>query len=276
MTVALRSELRKLFTLRLWWLMPLVTAGYMAFIAGIMAFSLGYANQQAEEGGAAPNGGLGTTGPLSDIDLALSVYTLAPSLGYVFPALLGAFVVTGEFRHRTITPTLLVEPRRGMVLGAKLVAVIPFGLLVALAATVATVAVGGGGLAILGAPTMLGDPQVTRAILSSVLALTLWSLVGVGFGAVLTNQVAAIVVLLAFTQFVEPVLRLVLAQFDATEELAKFLPGAAGEAITGSSFYQTAGLAGLLTAWQGTLVLLGYAVVLVLVGRVTTFRRDIG
>ena len=81
MTPALRSELRKLLTLRLWWLMPLVTAGYMAFIAGVMAFSLGYAQQQAEQGGTAPNGGLNTPGPLSDIDLALSVYTLAPSLG---------------------------------------------------------------------------------------------------------------------------------------------------------------------------------------------------
>ena len=51
----------------------------------------------------------------------------------------------------------------------------------------------------------------------SVVALVLWALVGVGFGSVLTNQVAAIVVLLAFTQFVEPLLRLLLAQFDATE-----------------------------------------------------------
>ena len=33
----------------------------------------------------------------------------------------------------------------------------------------------------------------------------------------LTNQVAAIVVLLVFTQFVEPLLRILLAQFDATE-----------------------------------------------------------
>jgi hypothetical protein len=109
-----------------------------------------------------------------------------------------------------------------------------------------------------------------------VVALTLWALVGVGFGSVLTNQVAAIVVLLAFTQFVEPLLRLLLAQFDATEALSKFLPGAAGEAIAGSSLYVSSGLAELLNAWQGTLTLLGYAVILVVIGRLTTFRRDIG
>jgi ABC-type transport system involved in multi-copper enzyme maturation permease subunit len=110
----------------------------------------------------------------------------------------------------------------------------------------------------------------------SWVALVLWALVGVGFGSVLTNQVAAIVVLLAFTQFVEPILRLLLAQFDATEQLSKFLPGAAGEAIAGSSLYVSSGLAQLLVPWQGILVLLGYALVLVGIGRLTTFRRDIG
>jgi hypothetical protein len=83
-------------------------------------------------------------------------------------------------------------------------------------------------------------------------------------------------VLLAFTQFVEPLLRLLLAQFDATEAASKFLPGAAGEAIAGSSLYVSSGLAELLNSWQGAVTLVGYAVVLVLIGRFTTFRRDIG
>jgi hypothetical protein len=54
------------------------------------------------------------------------------------------------------------------------------------------------------------------------------------------------------------------------------MPGAAGEAIVGSSLYTSTGLAELLPAWQGALVLIGYAVVLVVIGRLTTFRRDIG
>ena len=210
------------------------------------------------------------------MSIATSVYTLAVALGYIFPAILGAFSVTGEFRHRTITPTLLAEPRRSLVLGAKLVAVLPFALTVAIAGVVGTVLGGAVTLAIMGEPTLLGDSTIQRTLVLSVVALTLWALVGVGFGSVLTNQVAAIVVLLAFTQFVEPLLRLLLAQFDATEAISKFLPGAAGEAIAGSSLYVSSGLAELLNAWQGTLTLLGYAVVLVVIGRLTTFRRDIG
>jgi ABC-type transport system involved in multi-copper enzyme maturation permease subunit len=280
MIAALRTELRKVSTTRTWWLLALVMGVYMVAMAVIMAGSFVLAMRQAEASGepADISGGLGggMAAPLDATTVATSVYTLAVALGYIVPAILGALVVTTEFRHRTITPTLLAEPRRGLVLGAKLVAVIPFALVVALAGVVGTVVGGAATLAIFGEPTLLGDAEIQGIIARQVLALVLWALVGVGFGSVLTNQVAAIVVLLAFTQFVEPLLRILLAQFDATEAASKFLPGAAGEAIAGSSLYVSSGLAQLLEVWQGALVLLGYAVLLVVIGRLTTFRRDIG
>lgn len=280
MIAALRTEVRKVATTRTWWLTTLVMAAYMAVMGVIMAFSLVLGMRAAEESGEGVDmsGGLGGNGAviLDATAIALSIYTLALALGYIFPAILGALSVTGEFRHRTITPTLLAEPRRSLVLGAKLVAILPFALVLAVAGTAGTVLGGAATLAIMGEPTLLGDPEVQRTMVLSVVALVLWALVGVGFGSVLTNQVAAIVVLLAFTQFVEPLLRILLAQFDATEAVSKFLPGAAGEAIAGSSLYTSSGLAELLPAWQGALVLVGYAVVLVVIGRLTTFRRDIG
>lgn len=275
MRAALSTEMRKVLTTRTWWILALVMAGYMAMMAAIMAFSFVYGMRQAQESGV-PSSSMGMTMPLDELAIATSVYTLAVALGYIFPALLGALSVTGEFRHRTITPTLLLEPRRGLVLGAKLVAILPIALVVAIAGTVGTVLGGAVTLAIMGEPALLGDPTVQRTIALSIVALTVWALVGVGFGSVLTNQVAAIVVLLAFTQFVEPMLRLLLAQWDLTEGISRFMPGAAGEAIAGSSLYASSGLAELLTAWQGALVLLGYAVVLAAIGRYTSFRRDIG
>ena len=272
MIAALRTEIRKITTTRAWWINALVMFGYMLVMAAIMAASFVFSMRAAEEAG--------TTGSdpmvLDPQSAASSVYTLAVALGYIFPAVLGAMVVTTEFRHRTITPTLLAEPRRTLVLGSKLPAVLPFAVVVALAGVLGTVLGGAATLAVLGEPTFLSDPQMQRTIAMSVVALVIWSLVGVGFGSVLTNQVAAIVVLLVFTQFVEPLLRLLLAQFDATEMVSKFLPGAAGEAIAGSSLYVSSGLAELLVPWQGILVLLAYAVVFTVIGRLTTFRRDIG
>lgn len=276
MTDSLRTELRKISTTRTWWLNALIMAAYMLIMAIIMAAVFSLSARAAEEVSPAPLPGGAGSMLLDPYAAASSVYTLAVALGYIFPAVLGAMVVTTEFRHGTITPTLLTQPQRSVVLGSKFVAVLPFAVVVALAGVTGTVLGGAATLALLGEPTFLTDGAMMRTIALSVLALVLWSLVGVGFGAVLTNQVAAIVVLLVFTQFVEPLLRLLLAQFSATETLSKFLPGAAGEAIAGSSLYSSSGLAALLEPWQGALVLLGYAVLLIVIGRLTTFGRDIG
>lgn len=276
MTTALRTELRKISTTRAWWLTAAIMAGYMLIMSVIMAAVFSLSARAVEDLTTAPVPGGSGTMVLDPYAAASSVYTLAVALGYIFPAVLGAMVVTTEFRHRTITPTLLAQPDRSVVLGSKFVAVLPFAVVVALAGVAGTVVGGAATLALLGEPTFLTDGAMLRTIALTWLALVLWSLVGVGFGSVLTNQVVAIVVLLVFTQFVEPLLRLLLAQFSATETLSKFLPGAAGEAVAGSSLYSSSGLAALLEPWQGALVLLAYAVVFMVLGRLTTFRRDIG
>ena len=274
MGAALRTEYRKLVTTRMWWILLLTMAAYMAFLAAIMAFVL----TEGAAGGAGTFTGDGAQPavPLSPERVAQTVYTLATSLGYVFPVIVGALAMTGEFRHQTITPTLLAEPRRTVVLTAKMLSSVVVGLVFGVVGTLATVAAGAGTLALLGQDPGLGEPIVLRSAALSVLALTVWTVVGVGFGTLITNQVAVIVVLLAFTQFVEPILRLVLAQLDWAQGVSKFLPGAAGESITGASFYADSGIgADLLSSWEGFAVLLGYAVVFAVAGRLTSLRRDI-
>jgi len=269
MRAALLAEYRKFFTTRMWWVLLVTMAGYMAFIAGIMAFSL------TSDPSSMNMGGSDVPLVIPPLDLALAVYTLAPTLGYVFPVIVGAMSVTGEFRHQTITPTFLAEPRRTLVLGAKLLASIPMGVLYGVTTVACTIGVGAGVLAAMGEDPMLGEPEVLRTALWSAVALAIWTVVGVGFGAALKNQVVSIVVILAFTQLVEPVLRVALGMIDGAEGIAKWLPGAAGEAIAGSSFYNVSGLGDLLSRGQGVVVLIAYGLVLAAIGRLTTFRRDI-
>lgn len=275
MRAALRAEYRKFVTTRMWWVLLLTMALYMAFMAALLAYAVTLDPA---------DGGLGTIdlsdpnqvgAQLSPVAMALTVYTLALTFGYVFPVILGALSVAGEFRHQTITPTLLAEPRRSVVLGAKLVSSLPIGILFGLVGTLSTIAGGAGVLALTGHETMLGNRQVLETLGMSVVALTIWALVGVGFGALLKNQVAAIVVLLAFTQLVEPTLRFAFGFIPALREVPKWLPGAAGEAIAGSSLYSTTGIGDLLSRWQGVVVLVAYGLVLAAVGRYTTLRRDI-
>ncbi|WP_062291518.1 ABC transporter permease [Demequina phytophila] len=266
MSAAIRSELRKILTTRLWWALLAMMAVAVAFFAVVFALALTLGD---------------TTGPdgqplaIEPSHLALTVYTAGVSLAYVFPLAFGAIIVTSEFRHRTIATTLLAEPRRARVITAKLLAAIPFALLYGLVAAAVAVAAGAPALALAGAETMLGDAEVWRALGATVAAMAAWTLVGVGFGTAVTHQVGVIVGLIVWTQLVEPLVRLAAGFWSAAAPIARFLPGAAGEAVVGTSFYSASGLATLLPAWAGLLVLLGYGLVAAAIGWRTTFRHDI-
>lgn len=264
MRAALVSEYRKLLSTRMWWLLLACMAAYLAFIAGVMALSFAAAPEDA---------GLGLSGP----ELAVSVYGLVNAIGYVFPLVIGSLAMTTEFRHQTITQSLLVEPRRGVFLGAKLLATVPLGLLYGLVGTAAVVGVSAPVLSAVGDGAFLGDGDVLEVVLLGVLVTTLWAVIGAAFGGVLTNQVAAIVVILAFTQFVEPIARVALGAVDSLDGVAKFLPGAAADGLMGASFFGALGgeSSDLLSRPAALVVMLAYAGGLALLGRFTTLRRDI-
>ena len=261
---ALVTEYRKLVSTRLWWILLLLMAAYLAFLAVVIAFS-----GTVEEGQGAPG-----VPAMSGVEAATVVYSLINAIGYVFPLVIGSLSMTTEFRHGTITQSLIVEPRRGVFLAAKLLASIPLGLLYGVVA--AAVVVGGAPvLASVGDVAFLGDRVVLELLLYGVLVTALWAVIGVAFGAVATNQVAAIIVIIAFTQFVEPIARVGLGSVDALSGAAAYLPGAAADAVMGASFFASMGAGDLLSRGAGLAVLLAYALVLAAVGRVTTLRGDL-
>lgn len=265
---AIRAEFAKLLTTRIWWILLIVLAVYVAFTAVTLA--------------AVFSGGLGADPDAPELPaeaLPPVIYSIAHSIGYVFPLLLGTLAVTGEIRHQTLTPTFLATPKRGLVLAAKLVAMIAFGALFGVAAVIGVVGPGGGVLSIGDGVTGLDDQDSWLMFARIVLAMALWAVVGVGVGALIPNQVAAVVVVLAFTQFVEPILRTVAVFVDWAAELGQYLPGAAGDALVGASIFSALGMADgtapALDWWQGGLVLLAYAVVATVVGYLVSWRKDV-
>ena len=170
---ATRTELVKTFTVRSWWLLALILLGYVGFTAGILALFFGDLGELMGVGGA-------TLDPTAS---ALIVYSSTTSVGYMFPALIGALAVTTEYRHRTLTPTLLAEPRRGLVLTGKALAATVIGAIFGVIGVIASVGIGASVLSLTGADSRLDDPDVLAALARIVLAMALWAVIGVGSAA---------------------------------------------------------------------------------------------
>jgi len=268
---ASRSELTKQFTTAMWWILAAVLLAYVGVTAGGLAATFG-----ALSTGAIPAEATNGSAMPSDVIPPL-IYSLATSVGYVFPLLIGTLLVTNEFRHKTLTPTFLAVPRRGIALGAKVTAGVVMGLLYAVVALVAAVGVGALALALVGVDTRLGHAETWAMIARMAAAFVLWTLIGIGIGTLVRNQVAAVVGVLAFTQFVEPIARTVATLVDGVSGVTTYLPGAASDALVGASIYTSLGgaSASALPWWAGGLVLLGYAAALLLIGYLTSWRRDV-
>lgn len=269
---AIRSEFAKIFTVRMWWVLLIVLVGYVGFTSGLLAGVFGgLGDKLAASGGNVPK--------IPDAGLPPIIYSIASSIGYVFPVLFGTLATTTEFRHQTLTPTFLAQPRRGVVLGAKFVALAVIGATYGIAALIASVGLGASILTATGHSAALGDVDTWALFARVILAMAIWAIIGVGLGALIPSQVAAIVIVLAFTQFIEPILRLVASSWEWTAGIGQFLPGAASDALVGSSIFTTLGSATggtqSLEWWQGGLVLLALAMVAGGIGYLTSWRKDV-
>lgn len=268
---ATRSELTKQFTTSMWWILGIVLVVYVGSTAGGLAVALGGVASGTIGADAAG------TPPLPAEAVAPLIYSLATAIGYIFPLLIGTLLVTGEFRHKTLTPTFLAVPRRGVALSAKVLAGVAVGALYAVVALVSTVGAGAAVLAVFGVDTQLGSGDTWAMLGRTVLAYILWVLVGIGIGALVRNQVAAIVGVIVFTQFVEPIVRTIATFVEGIGDVLAYLPGAASDALVGASIYTSllpsddSGLAW----WAGGLVLLGYAIVLLGLAHLASWRRDV-
>ncbi len=274
---AVASEFAKVLSLRAWWLLGLVLLLYIAVTAAGLAFFLSDLGAQ-----------LGAAGPgapvLDAVTTANLVYSSVTAVGLVIPLLFGALLATTEYRHRTLTPTVLAQPRHGVVLAAKAVVALVMGALYGVIGLAGSVGAGAPTLLAVGEQAALDEPDVLTVLARTLLATALWSLLGLGLGALLTSQIAAIVIVLAFTQFVEPILRLIAGISEPTAAIARFLPGAATDALVGAGILSSLGAidpsvpnatADALLWWQGGLVLVALAVVPVIVAALTTARRDV-
>ena len=224
---------------------------------GSTALLIGFVDQAA----ASPQSGI----PPVESDAFTQLALAGGANAVIFLLILGIIGMTQEYRHRTATPTFLVTPRRGQVILSKLLTYLGISLLFAVVVNAVVIAVALPWLRAKGASVSVSGENV-EVLLGSIGGAALYGMVGVGVGALLRNQVAAVVGSLIYLFVAEPILRSV----PATAPVYKFLPGGALESITA-----TVGTTDLLERWQGALLLAGYGIVLAIAGWVFAIRRDI-
>ena len=266
---ATRSEATKQTTTSMWWVLALLLFGYVAFTSAVLGFVFAASATGKLTGSDAT--------PLPAEGLSPTLYSTATAIGYVFPLLIGTLLVTGEIRHQTLTPTFLATPRRWLVLVAKLLVGAGLGVLYGVVGVVASVGPSAGFLAGMGLTTDLGSGRTWAMLGRMVLAFVLWVLVGIGVGALVRSQVGAIVGVIVFTQFVEPIVRLVATFAPRASDVANYLPGSASDALVGASLYtqMTGATESGLDWWAGALVMLAYAAVFLVLGWRASWRRDV-
>ena len=243
MTAQLRSEFVKLRSTR-------TNLGLLAGMIGLVLFIvlvMGFAVDETE---------------LATREHQTAMFSLGLAGGFI-AALIGVMVICSEFRHGTIPPTFVFTPKRGRVLTAKVVTSLALGTFFGLITEALAFGTGAAVLAIRGAELGLSTEKVLLTVLGSTAVAALMAALGVGFGALVRNQVLAVIGLIVWLMVVENTI------MSLSPDIGRFFPLAAGDAMTGIEAEE------LLSATAGALVLVGYVAAFFAAGTLMTLRKDV-
>lgn len=245
MPPVIRSEFRKLTTVRAPWL--LLAAGPLITVAGI-------------------SGLVASGGHLHDPAMQSKAFSHV-GLAAIFTLVFGTLAVAGEYRHGTIIDTYLSFPGRRAVIAAKLAVYGLVGAAAGLVSSVTAVVVTAAWWASKGASFQLSTADTWRTLGGGLAANVAFAAIGVGLGAVIRNLVAAVAAALAWIALAEGIVGQLLGA-----GLARWLPFYASESLDRANLTTATGL---LPQWGGGLVLLGYAAIFAVAGVLTTLNRDV-
>jgi ABC-type transport system involved in multi-copper enzyme maturation permease subunit len=202
---------------------------------------------------------------LGDPDLLAIIVGNGFGAPLVLMTLLGVLAFTQEFRYGTVTSTYLGEPRRARVLIAK-----GLSLLVASAVITGVTHAVTLPFSIVLIRAQAGELGVTaqfwHTVAAGFVAMAAYAVIGVALGALVTNQVAAVVGVLVWMLALE-------------QMVIPFYPDAGRWMLfaAASSFMESGESYGvqLLPVTIGGLVLLAYTAVAVALAAIVTPRRDV-
>jgi ABC-type transport system involved in multi-copper enzyme maturation permease subunit len=196
----------------------------------------------------------------------------------VMAPVLGVISITSEYRHKVLTATLLLHPKRGQVLTAKVAASLLWGVFLCVCSLAMVAAMGIPLLITQGGSVHALYEQVGPVVPGLFGAYALLAVYGLGIGTVVRNQIGGVILALGITLVIEPIIVMIFSHLAHMD--VNFLPSLATRAVAGGLVDRggggaSIGVSGLLSWWLGALALVGWGLGTTILGYFTTFRRDI-
>ena len=145
--------------------------------------------------------------------------------------MVGIILITTEFRHFTSRPTFLIEPRRGLVIVAKIVVAAFVGVIYGVACAGGDCGDDDSVVRREGDHDRLDQQRRAPVAGGRHLVIAIFAVVGIGLGVLIRNQIAAVIGALVYLFVIEPLVNIV----PVIQNVYPYLPGAAASAITGGS-----------------------------------------
>ena len=245
----IRSEFQKIYTTRTWLgiiFASLVFSAMTVFAYAQIAGSMGMPNLNTSEMMTLLYGGAAT--------------------GVALALILGVIGATSEYRYGTIDHTYLVQPKRYIVLYAKLLIHGIIGAILglvafALAYLATTVAVSGKDHA------EISTGELFTIAMATIAAYAIYTMLGVAFGSLVRNQLVGVAATFVWIFIFERLLVVF------TPDIGKWLPGGAVNGLFGVTAILNGGK--YFDRSTSGALLIAYAIVLIGLSLFFTPRRDV-
>jgi ABC-type transport system involved in multi-copper enzyme maturation permease subunit len=254
----IKSELRKVIYARANW--GILIAGIAISVVSVVTTPFIYEAAQ-----------LGPAFGVNTVDGVDGVFANAIS-GYIFVIILGIMLMAGEYRHGTAAATFLTSPKREFVLFAKLGVAALVGALFMLITAWLSILAGVITLASFEEAVSPSSDLFLNLTLAALVSGVVFGVIGVSVGALLKNQMLAIVFALIYLFVIDPLLLVLFS------DVGKFLPGGL---ITGMLAIDVQApefgfdTSSYLQPIPAMLLLLGYGLVFSAISLFTSMKRDV-
>jgi ABC-2 type transport system permease protein len=263
MSGAVRAELRRITTTKLWWVVLIcifvLSAGYAALPAVVALLQ-----SKAEA----------LSSPFNDPGIIRSIYNGGNVLSRILAMVVGIVAIGSEYRYGTLAWNYLATPRRARMLVGKAGALLIFGVIYGITSVAAGMLVATPFVLVNDGSFLLDQPDTWRSIILGVCSIALWTMIGMGLGILIKNMPTALVVGIILGFLVEPIVSMVffLKRWD---QLLNVMPSGATNAMLGITSPVLFAAQHPAPWWLAAMILVAWCLLPALAGLVSAARHDV-